>query len=41
MSQPPKSGAMIQTLARVSMRAMDLQSQPPKSGAMIQTQQKG
>jgi len=38
LSQPPKSGAMIQT-QNVSFRFLDWNalSQPPKSGAMIQT----
>ena len=36
-SQPPKSGAMIQTREEVLMNTSVVQSQPPKSGAMIQT----
>ena len=38
MSQPPKSGAMIQTEdTYFVVSALYIQSQPPKSGAMIQT----
>ena len=38
-SQPPKSGAMIQTKVRIcGLETFGLLSQPPKSGAMIQTE---
>ena len=36
-SQPPKSGAMIQTAAYEVDDDGHIKSQPPKSGAMIQT----
>ena len=38
MSQPPKSGAMIQTKTKKAEPKEEFNlSQPPKSGAMIQT----
>ena len=37
LSQPPKSGAMIQTFGGLLKPMAKAMSQPPKSGAMIQT----